>query len=63
MISLVTAGLLDTSFLVPMQVFQTWILILVRASWDAAHAPIRLAWDDSVDGFVPYCDMVQGVVA
>jgi hypothetical protein len=63
MISLVTAGLLDTSFLVPLQVFQTWLMVLIKASVVSAHAPLRLAWDEGVDGFVPYYDMVQGVVS
>lgn len=62
MISLVTAGLLDSSFLVPLQVFQTWIFILVKASWCIDHSPVRVAWDAELEGFVPY-HVVEGVLA
>ena len=59
MISLVTAGLLDSSFLVPLQVFQTWLLVLVKASWMADHSPVRIAWDSEQEGFVPFYEMTE----
>ncbi len=63
MISLVTAGLLDSSFLVPLQVFQTWLMVLVKASWVAEHAAVRVAWNDELEGFVPFYDMAEGVLS
>lgn len=59
MISLVTAGLLDSSFLVPLQVFQTWLVVLAKASWVSEHAPLRVAWDAELEGFVPFYEVVS----
>lgn len=61
MISLATMGMLDTSFLVPLQVFQTWILILVKATLVAEFAPRRLAWDSDNDTFVYFNEAVDGL--
>tara|TARA_R110000824_G_scaffold328305_2_gene515207 strand:+ start:546 stop:737 length:192 start_codon:yes stop_codon:yes gene_type:complete len=63
MISLVTAGLMDTSFLIPLQVFQTYIMVLAKASWVATHAPIRIAWDPVLEGFVPFGTMTAEVLS
>lgn len=62
MISLVQMGILDTSFLVPLQVFQTWMMVLVKATWVAEFAPKRLAWDAENDTFIYASEMVEGLV-
>lgn len=58
MISLVTAGLLDTSFLVPLQVFQTWLLVLVKATVVSEWGDRSLEWVPDKDAFVYTSDMV-----
>ena len=62
MISLVQLSILDTSFLVPLQVFQTWMMVLVKATWAAEYAPKRLAWDAENDTFIYASDLVEGMV-
>lgn len=52
MISLVTAGLLDTSFLVPLQVFQTWLLVLVKATVVSEWGDRQLEWVPEEGAFV-----------
>ena len=61
MISLVQMGVLDTSFLVPLQVFQTWMMILLKATWVAEFAPRRLAWDSDNETFVYFSEAVEGL--
>lgn len=61
MISLVQLGILDTSFLVPLQVFQTWMFVLVKATWLAEYAPKRLAWDNESDSFIYASELVEGI--
>lgn len=61
MISLVTSGLMDLSFLVPLQVFQTWIMYLAKATWLAEFAPKRVVWSPEKADFIYPYDLVQGV--
>lgn len=58
MISLVTAGLLDTSFLVPLQVFQTWLIVLIKASLIAEWGERSLEWVPDKEAFVYTSEMV-----
>lgn len=58
MIGLVTGGFLDASLLVPLQVFQTWIMILVKATWAAEFAPQRLSWSPELDHFIYTSEIV-----
>jgi hypothetical protein len=58
MISLVTAGLLDTSFLVPLQVFQTWLLVLVKATIISEWGDRQLEWVPDKEAFVYTCESV-----
>lgn len=61
MIQLIQWGVMDTSFLVPLQVFQTWICVLVKASLLAEFAPKRLAWVEDTDSFVYASDIIEGI--
>jgi hypothetical protein len=63
MIQLIQWGVMDTSFLVPLQVFQTWMFILVKATWVAEFAPKRLAWVEESDSFIYASDLVEGIAS
>lgn len=63
MISLATMGMLDTSFLVPLQVYQTILIDMVKSSLMAALLPTRLAWDESKDAFIYAYETTSSMVA
>jgi hypothetical protein len=63
MVSLATMGMLDTSFLVPLQVYQTILIDMVKSSLMAVLLPTRLVWDEGRDAFIYAYEATGGCIA